>query len=325
MEDSIVVLEHVKKYFDIRDSDGKKGTLRAVDDVSFAIKKGETFGLVGESGCGKSTLGKTLLNLSPITDGTIHIEGKDVSQLKGRSEKVQFGSKVQLVFQDPSACLNPRNKIGTILAEPFKIHFKKTMNKQEMEQKIDELLTMVGLAPEYKHRYPHEMSGGQKQRIGIARALALNPDIIICDEPVSALDVSIQAQVINLLEELQEKLDLTYLFISHDLGVVYHMCDRIAVMYLGNIVELADKKALYEETLHPYTQALISAAPSIDQVKKERIVLKGDVPSPSDPPKGCKFHTRCPYTMDICKKEKPLLEEVKDNHYVACHLCKQRN
>ncbi|MBO1305201.1 ABC transporter ATP-binding protein [Enterococcus sp. 669A] len=321
----IVVLENVKKYFDIRDSKGQKGILKAVDDVSFTIQKGETFGLVGESGCGKSTLGKTLLNLFPITDGTIYIEGLDVTKLKSRKEKVEFGSRVQLVFQDPSACLNPRNRIGAILAEPYKIHHKKDMSKQEIDQKIDELLTMVGLAPEYKHRYPHEMSGGQKQRIGIARALALEPEIIICDEPVSALDVSIQAQVINLLEELQEKMNLTYLFISHDLGVVYHMCDRIAVMYLGNIVELADKNALYEDTLHPYTQALISAAPTIDQIKKDRIVLKGDVPSPSNPPKGCKFHTRCPYAMPVCEAENPALIEVKDNHFVACHLCKQPN
>lgn len=324
-QESIVVLENVKKYFDIRDSKGKKGTLKAVDDVSFQIKKGETFGLVGESGCGKSTLGKTLLNLFPITDGTIYIKGQDVTQFKSRKEKVAFGSKVQLVFQDPSACLNPRNRIGAILAEPFKIHHKNSMSKEEIDQKIDELLTMVGLAPEYKHRYPHEMSGGQKQRIGIARALALNPEIIICDEPVSALDVSIQAQVINLLEELQEKMELTYLFISHDLGVVYHMCDRIAVMYLGNIVELADKKALYEDTLHPYTQALISAAPTIDLEKKDRVVLKGDVPSPSNPPKGCKFHTRCPYAMPVCETENPELMEVKDNHFVACHLCKKTN
>ncbi|MGO3602174.1 MAG: ABC transporter ATP-binding protein [Enterococcus malodoratus] len=320
-QEPIIRMEHVKQYFDIRDSKGKKGTLKAVDDVSITVHKGETFGIVGESGCGKSTLGKTMLNLGAVTGGNIIIDGQDVTAFKSRKEKVAFGSKVQLVFQDPSACLNPRNKIKDILAEPFQIHHKKEMSKAEIEAEIDRLLTMVGLAANYKQRYPHEMSGGQKQRIGIARALALKPDIIICDEPVSALDVSIQAQVINLLVELQKQMDLTYLFISHDLGVVYHLCDRIAVMYLGNIVELADRDALYNYTSHPYTKALISAAPSIDKEKVERIVLTGDVPSPANPPKGCKFHTRCPFAMEKCKTEVPELMEVKDNHLVACHLC----
>lgn len=320
-QEPIIRMEHVKQYFDIRDSKGKKGTLKAVDDVSITVHKGETFGIVGESGCGKSTLGKTMLNLGAVTGGNIIIDGQDVTAFKSRKEKVAFGSKVQLVFQDPSACLNPRNKIKDILAEPFQIHHKKEMSKADIEAEIDRLLTMVGLAANYKQRYPHEMSGGQKQRIGIARALALKPDIIICDEPVSALDVSIQAQVINLLVELQKQMDLTYLFISHDLGVVYHLCDRIAVMYLGNIVELADRDALYNDTLHPYTKALISAAPSIDKEKVERIVLTGDVPSPANPPKGCKFHTRCPFAMEKCKTEVPELMEVKDNHLVACHLC----
>ncbi|WP_251867532.1 ABC transporter ATP-binding protein [Enterococcus malodoratus] len=320
-QEPIIRMEHVKQYFDIRDSKGKKGTLKAVDDVSITVHKGETFGIVGESGCGKSTLGKTMLNLGAVTGGNIIIDGQDVTAFKSRKEKVAFGSKVQLVFQDPSACLNPRNKIKDILAEPFQIHHKKEMSKADIEAEIDRLLTMVGLAANYKQRYPHEMSGGQKQRIGIARALALKPDIIICDEPVSALDVSIQAQVINLLVELQKQMNLTYLFISHDLGVVYHLCDRIAVMYLGNIVELADRDALYNDTLHPYTKALISAAPSIDKEKVERIVLTGDVPSPANPPKGCKFHTRCPFAMEKCKTEVPELMEVKDNHLVACHLC----
>lgn len=319
-QEPIIQMEQVKQYFEIRDSKGKKGTLKAVDDVTLTVKKGETFGIVGESGCGKSTLGKTMLNLGAITDGTIIIDGQDVSAFKNRKEKVAFGSKVQLVFQDPSACLNPRNKIKGILAEPFQIHHKKDMTKAEIESEIDRLLTMVGLAPEYKNRYPHEMSGGQKQRIGIARALALKPEIIICDEPVSALDVSIQAQVINLLVELQEQMNLTYFFISHDLGVVYHLCDRIAVMYLGNIVELANRDALYNDTLHPYTKALISAAPTIDKEKIDRIVLTGDVPSPANPPKGCKFHTRCPFAMEKCKTDIPELLEVKDNHFVACHL-----
>lgn len=320
-QEPIIRMEHVKQYFDIRDSKGKKGTLKAVDDVSITVHKGETFGIVGESGCGKSTLVKTMLNLGVVTGGNIIIDGQDVTAFKSRKEKVAFGSKVQLVFQDPSACLNPRNKIKDILAEPFQIHHKKEMSKADIEAEIDRLLTMVGLAANYKQRYPHEMSGGQKQRIGIARALALKPDIIICDEPVSALDVSIQAQVINLLVELQKQMNLTYLFISHDLGVVYHLCDRIAVMYLGNIVELADRDALYNDTSHPYTKALISAAPSIDKEKVERIVLTGDVPSPANPPKGCKFHTRCPFAMEKCKTEVPELMEVKDNHLVACHLC----
>ncbi len=319
-QEPIIRMENVKQYFEIRDSKGKKGTLKAVDDVSLTVNKGETFGIVGESGCGKSTLGKTMLNLGAITDGTIIIDGQDVSVFKNRKEKVAFGSKVQLVFQDPSACLNPRNKIKDILAEPFQIHHKKDMTKAEIEAEIDRLLTMVGLAPDYKQRYPHEMSGGQKQRIGIARALALKPDIIICDEPVSALDVSIQAQVINLLVELQKQMNLTYFFISHDLGVVYHLCDRIAVMYLGNVVELADRDALYKDTLHPYTKALISAAPTIDKEKTERIVLTGDVPSPANPPKGCKFHTRCPFAMEKCKTVVPELQEVKEQHFVACHL-----
>ena len=319
-QEPIITMEHVKQYFEIRDSKGKKGTLKAVDDVSLTVNKGETFGIVGESGCGKSTLGKTMLNLGAVTAGTIVIDGQDVSAFKTRKEKVAFGSKVQLVFQDPSACLNPRNKIRDILAEPFQIHHKKDMTKAEIDAEIDRLLTMVGLAPDYKKRYPHEMSGGQKQRIGIARALALKPDIIICDEPVSALDVSIQTQVINLLVELQKQMNLTYFFISHDLGVVYHLCDRIAVMYLGNVVELADRDALYKDTLHPYTKALISAAPTIDKEKTERIVLTGDVPSPANPPKGCKFHTRCPFAMEKCKSEVPELLEVKNNHFVACHL-----
>lgn len=320
-QEPIIRMEHVKQYFEIRDSKGKKGLLKAVDDVSITVYKGETFGIVGESGCGKSTLGKTMLNLGAVTGGKIIIDGQDVTAFNNRKEKVAFGSKVQLVFQDPSACLNPRNKIKDILAEPFQIHHKKDMTKAEIEAEIDRLLTMVGLATNYKERYPHEMSGGQKQRIGIARALALKPDIIICDEPVSALDVSIQAQVINLLVELQKQMNLTYFFISHDLGVVYHLCDRIAVMYLGNIVELADRDALYQETLHPYTKALISAAPTIDKEKTERIVLTGDVPSPANPPQGCKFHTRCPFVMDKCKTEVPALAEVKEDHFVACHLC----
>jgi len=317
----LVTVEHLKKYFAIKDNRGNKGKLKAVDDVSFTIYKGETFGLVGESGCGKSTLGRSLLNLYPIDGGRIDFDGQDVSKLTSR-EKKKFCSKSQLVFQDPSACLNPRNKIGSILAEPFKIHYGRQMSKEQIEQKIDRLLDVVGLSLEYKSRFPHEMSGGQKQRIGIARALALEPELIVCDEPVSALDVSIQAQVINLLGELQAQMNLTYLFISHDLGVVYHMCRRIAVMYLGKIVELADKEALYSNTLHPYTRALISAAPNINGKEHERILLTGDVPNPSKPPLGCKFHTRCPHAAETCKNDEPQLKEIEKDHFVACHLYK---
>lgn len=321
VKEPLVTVKNLKKYFPIKDNRGNKAKLKAVDDVSFTIYKGETFGLVGESGCGKSTLGRTLLNLYPIDSGEINFAGQDITRLRG-SEKKRFSSRSQLVFQDPSACLNPRNRIDSILAEPFKIHYGRQISKEQMNQKIDELLDVVGLSLEYKKRYPHEMSGGQKQRIGIARALALSPELIICDEPVSALDVSIQAQVINLLMELQKDRSLTYLFISHDLGVVYHVCKRIAVMYLGKIVELADKEELYGNTLHPYTKALISAAPSIDGKKHERIILSGDVPNPSNPPSGCKFHTRCPHVMEQCKSDEPQLKEIEKDHFVACHLYK---
>ncbi len=317
----LVTVHDLKKYFTIKDKNGRKGTLKAVDGVSFTIYKGETFGIVGESGCGKSTLGRSLLNLYPIDGGTIDFAGVDVTNMT-RQEKKRFCFNSQLVFQDPSACLNPRKRIGSILAEPFKIYYGRDYDKAKAEKRIDELLDVVGLAPEYKRRYPHEMSGGQKQRIGIARALALNPKLIICDEPVSALDVSIQAQVINLLVDLQAQMDLTYMFISHDLGVVYHLCKRIMVMYLGNAMELADKEELYADTMHPYTKALISAAPTITGKKSERILLEGDVPSPASPPSGCKFHTRCPHCMEQCVEEEPQLKEVKPNHFVACHLYK---
>lgn len=316
-EDSTILkVENLKKTFDVRSSDGKKGSLRAVDDVSFTIKKGETFSLVGESGCGKSTLGRTVLGLYPSDHGSkIIFDGEDISSFN-KNERKQFAKKAQLIFQDPSACLNPRRTIRQILLEPFKIH--KIKNG---EAKITELLDMVGLASRFLDRYPHEMSGGQKQRVGIARALALDPDLIICDEPVSALDVSIQAQVINILEDLQEELDLTYLFISHDLSVVHHISDRIAVMYLGKIVELTTRDQLYENTQHPYTKALLSSIPDTSGNPREKIILKGDVPSPTNPPAGCRFHTRCPAVMDICKVEEPEFTEVDRDHFVACHLC----
>lgn len=317
-EDVLISAENIKQYFDVKLPNGKKASLKAVDDVSLKIYRGETLGLVGESGCGKSTLGKTLLHLYPLTDGKIIFDSVDISNLKGKDLK-QFRCKSQMIFQDPSSCLNPRRKIGEILMEPFEIHNMYT--KEERKKRILELCDMVGLSESYLGRFPHEMSGGQKQRVGIARALALNPQLIVCDEPVSALDVSIQAQVINLLEDLQKKFNLTYLFISHNLSVVKHCCQRIGVMYLGGIVELSDSDRIYENPLHPYTKALISAIPIADaSIVQNREILSGDIPSPVSPPKGCTFHTRCPKAMDICKNVKPVVKEIEEKHFVACHL-----
>lgn len=316
VSENILDVSHLKKTFQIKGPDGKKGHLSAVDDVSFTIKKGETFSLVGESGCGKSTLGRTLLGLyEPDRGSKIIFNGEDITNIP-KSKKKQFAKKAQLIFQDPSACLNPRRTIRQILLEPFKIHKMKNG-----EAKITELMDMVGLASRFLDRFPHEMSGGQKQRVGIARALALDPELIVCDEPVSALDVSIQAQVINLLEDLQRQLNLTYLFISHDLSVVHHISDRVAVMYLGKIVELTTRDELYEKTQHPYTKALLSSIPDTGRTSREKIILKGDVPSPSNPPSGCRFHTRCPSVMDICKTEVPDFIQTDSSHFVACHLC----
>lgn len=314
--ENILEVSHLTKTFQIKNPNGKKGLLRAVDDVSFTIKKGETFSLVGESGCGKSTLGRTLLGLYQSDHGSkIIFNGEDITNIP-KSKQKEFTKKAQLIFQDPSACLNPRRTIKQILLEPFKIH--KLGNG---EAKIRELMDMVGLASRFLDRFPHEMSGGQKQRVGIARALALEPELIVCDEPVSALDVSIQAQIINLLEDLQKQLDLTYLFISHDLSVVHHISDRVAVMYLGKIVELTSRDDLYEKSLHPYTKALLSSIPNTSENPREKIILKGDLPSPSNPPSGCRFHTRCPAVMDICKIKGPDFIQTNSNHYVACHLC----
>lgn len=314
----ILTVSDLRKTFEIKDPNGKKGYLKAVDGVSFTIKKGETFSLVGESGCGKSTLGRTLLGLYNADKGSeIIFNDENITQFNKRQQK-QFAKEAQLVFQDPSACLNPRRTIKQILLEPFKIHKIK-----DGEKRIKELLNMVGLPERFLNRYPHEMSGGQKQRVGIARALALNPQLIVCDEPVSALDVSIQAQVINLLEDLQTELDLTYLFISHDLSVVHHISDRIAVMYLGRIVELTTREKLYEKARHPYTAALLSSIPDVSGKPKEKIILKGDVPSPSNPPSGCSFHTRCPLATDICKKERPVFKAIAEDHYIACHLVEE--
>ena len=311
----LVKADHVKVYFK-----GKKRgqTVKAVDDVSFEIMKGETFGVVGESGCGKSTLGRTLIRLQQPTDGHIYLNGTDIAGLKGAQLK-EMRKEAQIIFQDPSACLNPRRTIKQILMEPFEIHNLK--GKIDVDAKIMELLQLVGLDSYHLSRYPHELSGGQKQRIGIARALALEPQIIICDEAVSALDVSVQAQVLNLLQELKEKLGLTYFFISHNLNVVYQVSDRVGVMYLGKMVEIANYDQLYEKRYHPYTEALLSAIPQVDQEEqKERIHLEGEVPSPYDPPAGCHFHTRCPKACDKCRQTAPELKEVAPGHYVACHL-----
>lgn len=313
--------DHVKVYF--KGKNKKSGTVKAVDDISFEIMKGETFGVVGESGCGKSTLGRTLIRLLDATKGNIYFHGQDISSLKGKELK-EMRKKAQIIFQDPSACLNPRRTMKQILMEPFEIHNLK--DKVDMEARIHELLQLVGLDDYHLSRYPHELSGGQKQRVGIARALALEPEIIICDEAVSALDVSVQAQVLNLLQELKEKLGLTYFFISHNLNVVYQVSDRVGVMYLGNMVEIASYDQLYEKRYHPYTEALLSAIPQVDQeAQSERIHLEGEVPSPSNPPSGCRFHTRCPKACERCSIDRPVLKEISEGHFVACHLYDEEN
>ena len=308
--------DHIKVYF--KGKNKKDPSVKAVDDVSFSVMKGETFGVVGESGCGKSTLGRTLIRLLDPTEGHIYLEDQDIAGMKGKELK-SMRRKAQIIFQDPSACLNPRRTVKQILLEPFEIH--QMMGKMDVEARIMELLNLVGLDAYHLSRYPHELSGGQKQRIGIARALALEPEIIICDEAVSALDVSVQAQVLNLLQELQKKLGLTYFFISHNLNVVYQVSDRVGVMYLGKMVEIAGCDQLYEKRYHPYTEALLSAIPQVGQDgQTERIRLEGEVPSPSAPPSGCRFHTRCPKATPRCGQEQPELKEVEPGHFVACHL-----
>lgn len=294
------------------------GVVKAVDDVSFDILEGETLGVVGESGCGKSTTGRAILRLYAPTAGEIRLAEHDLTALEGDDLR-KLRPQMQMIFQDPQACLNPRMTVGSIIAEPLMEH-RPDMDRKTREARVRELLDQVGMNPDFANRYPHEFSGGQRQRIGIARALALDPKFIVCDEPIAALDVSIQAQVVNLLEDLQERLGLTYLFISHDLSMVRHIADRVAVMYLGKVVELAPNDALYEDPKHPYTQALLSAVPTVEPTGKERVILQGDVPSPSNPPKGCNFCTRCPVAEARCHETEPEWREVAPGRFAACHL-----
>ncbi|MBQ9644388.1 MAG: ABC transporter ATP-binding protein [Lachnospiraceae bacterium] len=323
-EQPLVEVKHLKQYFDINTGFFKSTPLKAVDDISFSIRKGETLGLVGESGCGKTTAGRTILHLYKPTDGEILFHG---SPVKTRQEIEQYRTKATMVFQDPYSSLDPRMTVADIIGEPLDVH-KMYASKTERRERILELMDHVGLNSEHAARYAHEFSGGQRQRVGIARALAVNPEFIVCDEPVSALDVSIQAQVINMFDELQDKLDLTYLFIAHDLLVVRHISDRIAVMYLGKMVELADAAEIYDRPLHPYTKALISAVPVPDPNvarANQRIALTGEIPSPLHAPSGCPFHTRCPYAQDRCKESMPAFEEIEKGRFVACHRAKEIN
>lgn len=319
--DDLLVVKNLKKYFPIKGGFLKRtiGQVHAVEDVTFTIKKGETLGIVGESGCGKSTTGRTILKLLEKTSGEVFYKGRDIYAMP-HAELRKLRTEMQIVFQDPYSSLNPRKTVAQIVGEALLQH-KLVENKAQANERVSEVIEKCGLAPYHIRRYPHEFSGGQRQRIGIARALALNPEFIVCDEPVSALDVSIQSQVINLLTDLQQEMGLTYMFISHDLSVVKHISDRIGVMYLGSLVELAEKNEMYTNPLHPYSQALLSAIPIPDPtVKRNRIILKGDIPSPAKPPSGCTFHTRCPYVMDRCKSDIPILKEVDKGHFVSCHL-----
>lgn len=317
-ERKLLELRNLKKYFPVKGEKlFERKVVKAVDDVSFYINKGETLGLVGESGCGKSTVGRTLLRLYEPTSGQIIYDGEDITHVN----MLPYRRKMQIVFQDPYASLDPRMTVGDIVGEAIDIH-KLTSTRQERRERIVELLSLVGLNTEHANRYPHEFSGGQRQRVGIARALAVNPEFIVCDEPISALDVSIQAQVINMFEELQERMGLTYLFIAHNLSVVKHISSRIGVMYLGKLVELADSYELTFHSVHPYTRSLISAIPIADpKVSRytKRIVLEGDVPSPVNPPSGCRFRTRCPYADELCAREEPQWKEVSSGHFAACH------
>ena len=323
-EQPLIQVKNLKQYFDINMGWFKNKPLKAVDDVSFNINKGETLGLVGESGCGKTTVGRTILHLYKPTSGEVIYNGNPI---KTKADIKKFREKATMVFQDPYSSLNPRMTVSDIIGEPLDVH-KLYENKKEREEKILELMDHVGLNSEHAARYAHEFSGGQRQRIGIARSLAVDPDFIVCDEPVSALDVSIQAQVINMFDELQEKLGLTYLFIAHDLLVVRHISDRIAVMYIGKMVELADAETIYTRPLHPYSQSLLSAVPVPDPKiarANKRIVLKGDIPSPLNAPSGCPFRTRCQYAKPICAEQVPEFQEVEKGHFVACHRVKEIN
>ena len=329
MSDKLLQVEHLKQYFPAGGMGKNRKFVKAVDDVSFFVNKGETLGLVGESGCGKTTTGRSILRLYEPTGGKITFDGKVILDVenKVKVDMLPYRQKMQMVFQDPYASLDPRMTVGDIVGEAIDIH-KLATNKKERHDMIISMLEKVGLNSEHANRYPHEFSGGQRQRVGIARALAVNPQFIVCDEPISALDVSIQAQVVNMFEELQEQMGLTYLFIAHDLSVVKHISDRIGVMYLGKMVELADSYELVARSLHPYTKSLISAIPIADPIKaraSKRIVLQGDVPSPLNPPTGCRFRTRCPYADECCAQKEPQWREVEKGHYVACHHVEKIN
>ena len=318
----LVSVKNLKKHFPIMQGVFRRqiGAVRAVDGVTFDVYRGETLGLVGESGCGKSTTGRLIMRLFPVTEGSILFQDKDLTKLEGDALRAMRPG-IQMIFQDPHASLNPRMTVGSIISEPLEEH--SVFNANERTARVEELMELVGLNPSFKNRYPHEFSGGQRQRIGIARALALNPQFVVADEPIAALDVSIQAQVVNLMEELQDELGLTYLFISHDLSMIRHIADRVAVMYLGKLVELGNNKAVYERSLHPYTRALLSAVPVADPLleeTRERIILKGDVPNPANPPVGCNFNTRCPEAIDICFQVDPEWKEHEPGHWAACHL-----
>ncbi len=320
----LIRVENLVKYFPITRGFFQKkiGAVHAVDDVSFNIQRGETLGLVGESGCGKSTTGRCILQLHKPTSGQVEFEGVDLVHLKDEEIR-RTRRRMQMIFQDPYASLNPRMTVGSIVGEPLLIH--KVASGKEVEERVAHLLEIVNLNPSFASRYPHEFSGGQRQRIGVARALSLQPSFIVCDEPISALDVSIQGQVVNMLEELQQRFNLTYLFIAHDLSVVRHISTRVAVMYLGIVVELAGRKELYNSPLHPYTQALLSAVPIPDpfaEARRKRVILEGEVPSPADPPSGCRFRTRCPVAGTICAEVRPEFREIHPGHFVACHLVK---
>ncbi len=322
--DELVVVRNLKKYFPIKRGVFQRtvGYVQAVDGVSFTVRRGETLGLVGESGCGKSTTGKAILQLDRPTSGEVMVDGEDLVKLKGEKLRL-MRRRMQIIFQDPFASLNPRMTVGEIVGEPLEVHG--VSKGKEKEERVKELLRVVGLNPQFVTRFPHEFSGGQRQRIGIARALALNPSFVVCDEPIAALDVSIQAQVVNLLKDLQAKFGLTYLFIAHDLSMVRHISDRVAVMYLGRIVEMSDWRAIYDDPKHPYTQALLSAIPIPDPVleaRRKRIILEGDVPSAANPPAGCRFNTRCPVRQECCFTDDPQLREIVPGHWAACHFAK---